>query len=332
MEERIKQRLIGVLVLIGALFIILPFLFHNSRPMAESKLSANTSTMPSVSLPVAPENTASSANSGNQPSQVNASVAPAEHAANNTANPNPSNSASNTVNANNTPAPQAGSLATAVNNPSLSVSVAQNTTQIPAAALSPPASAQPAIAVVTNTSALTSPSANIALTTPVTSVQTGVTNAAPTPSTLGPSTAVTTGKINPPFQTTADASSVSSSANVAIIQPVAQTTPDIASAPAIQTSLKHTAIAVNKPASSAHAKKAWTVQLAAFSDRNNAEALMRQLRHHQFAVYTRTIKHNQRTIMLVFVGPETNAQRAHLAQRRLQRDFQLNGIVRKYQS
>ena len=34
MEERTKQRLVGALVLVGALFIILPFLFHNARPSA----------------------------------------------------------------------------------------------------------------------------------------------------------------------------------------------------------------------------------------------------------------------------------------------------------
>lgn len=32
MEERTKQRLVGVLVFVGAVFIILPFLFHNSKP------------------------------------------------------------------------------------------------------------------------------------------------------------------------------------------------------------------------------------------------------------------------------------------------------------
>jgi cell division septation protein DedD len=39
-EERTKQRLVGVLVFIGALFIILPFLFHNSKPPIEHKSAA----------------------------------------------------------------------------------------------------------------------------------------------------------------------------------------------------------------------------------------------------------------------------------------------------
>ena len=64
MEERIKQRLIGVLVVIGALFIILPFLFHNPRPSAgenaPTKVS-QSSVAPTVALPPASQSTTTAA-------------------------------------------------------------------------------------------------------------------------------------------------------------------------------------------------------------------------------------------------------------------------------
>lgn len=55
MNEKVTQRLIGFLVLIGAIFIILPFLFHNSKPFASSNTSPSTSnpsnTVTTLSLP-----------------------------------------------------------------------------------------------------------------------------------------------------------------------------------------------------------------------------------------------------------------------------------------
>lgn len=74
MEEKIKQRLIGVLVIIGALFIILPFLFHNSRPSlaqtaagnAHANNSAVSIVLPSEAQSVSQANTANNApNSSN---------------------------------------------------------------------------------------------------------------------------------------------------------------------------------------------------------------------------------------------------------------------------
>lgn len=54
MEEKTKQRFIGVIVIIGALFIILPFLFHNSRPSLQTNLSANApNSNVTVALPTA---------------------------------------------------------------------------------------------------------------------------------------------------------------------------------------------------------------------------------------------------------------------------------------
>lgn len=41
MEERVKQRILGGLVIAGLICIILSFLFHNSRPTSQSDLSLN---------------------------------------------------------------------------------------------------------------------------------------------------------------------------------------------------------------------------------------------------------------------------------------------------
>lgn len=49
-EERTKQRLVGVLVFVGALFVILPFLFHNSRPMADQEMASADKPVPAVSV------------------------------------------------------------------------------------------------------------------------------------------------------------------------------------------------------------------------------------------------------------------------------------------
>lgn len=48
MEERTKQRLVGVFVFIGALFILLPLLFHHSHPRARDlqQTAANNSVQP----------------------------------------------------------------------------------------------------------------------------------------------------------------------------------------------------------------------------------------------------------------------------------------------
>lgn len=77
MDEKFKTRLIGILVIVGSLFIILPFLFHNSRPSAVEKpipaAVSNTPTPPAVSVTLPAENTTT-------PAVTNAAAQPAPSA------------------------------------------------------------------------------------------------------------------------------------------------------------------------------------------------------------------------------------------------------------
>lgn len=53
-EEKVKQRLIGIIVIIAALFVVIPFLLHNSHPSIETKLSTTApASSVSVALPAA---------------------------------------------------------------------------------------------------------------------------------------------------------------------------------------------------------------------------------------------------------------------------------------
>ncbi|EKD77307.1 MAG: cell division related protein [uncultured bacterium] len=54
MEEKTKQRITGVLVFVGVLFVILPFLFHRTQPTAsDQKLATQIPTTPPTAQPVA---------------------------------------------------------------------------------------------------------------------------------------------------------------------------------------------------------------------------------------------------------------------------------------
>lgn len=342
MEEKTKQRLIGVLVLVGALFVILPFLFHNSRPSINTKSASNTVTTPSVSLPLAPANAANTTGSANTTEDNNENnTETAQVAA-----PTGVNSAV-TV-ASTTPAPAA--------NQAVSTSTSTSTTPAPASVNANPnqnqnpvsvpavntASATPAAAPVT-TVAMTAPSTAVVATQPSATVaQQPATTAAgaPTPSMLGSAQAVTTGKKNPQFQA-ANNASVNAQAVPTDANPAQPTTmPSVAQAKQTAPAVHHaqdTAFRAKpvvhpiaeKHRTQARESKGFSVQLAVFSDKKNAEELMAKLRHHHFQAYSRTVMHNQRTLTAVFVGPEMNAQKAENIKQALQRDFRLNGVVRK---
>ena len=69
MEERTKQRLVGALVLVGALFIILPFLFHNARPSAIPDDDADFSAQTEQPI-ILPDNTKNTVDSNTVISQA----------------------------------------------------------------------------------------------------------------------------------------------------------------------------------------------------------------------------------------------------------------------
>jgi DedD protein len=76
--------------------------------------------------------------------------------------------------------------------------------------------------------------------------------------------------------------------------------------------------------------QAWVVQLGSFSLKNNAEKLVQRLRKQGFDAYSRSNDENHHLITRVFVGPEINRGTMQHINKKLQHDFHLKGVVRKY--
>ena len=79
------------------------------------------------------------------------------------------------------------------------------------------------------------------------------------------------------------------------------------------------------------ASQAWVIQLATLSNKANAIRLVQNLRHQGFDTYMRIIK-NSKGIQLtrVYVGPEIRLETIRRIQKKLQSQFHLNGLIRKY--
>ncbi|PIZ03746.1 MAG: hypothetical protein COY58_07885 [Gammaproteobacteria bacterium CG_4_10_14_0_8_um_filter_38_16] len=266
-EEKTKQRLIGILVLIGALFIILPFLFHNSHPsLKASSIVQNTTATPapavSVTLPV-----------------------------------------------DNSTLPQKSS---AVSSPSSAVTT--TTTQ----------QAMPNNATLSNGNTVAAPSASSI------PKRTKSTDGFTPDQAVSPASGLTTGQhigsVAP--DATLQAATQTQAASLA---ETSSSVDVVSSKPAWHK--KPTAF-VAKPIAKKHAvthfsKKEWHVQLAAFSNRKNAENLVRKLRAQHFEAYMHEAILGHRVLVEVMVGPETSEYSAIVMQRRLKQAFHLNGVVRK---
>lgn len=278
MEEKTKQRLIGVLVLIGVLFVILPFLFHNSQPSVADKIRAeeaatttNTASQPTVTLP--PEN----------------ATLPAATVSTNTTNAPVTNTNTPVVPVTPTPTPIT---------PAEPAAVAPTTPTItPAPApVSPTPTPTP-----TKTSSLSNnsfqPDHSVS---PVSGLTTGEASTAQ-------ATAEATPSVTAPAETTTETAAVHHTHH------------------AHAAAAHHHAIKKHHPVAAGH----WTVQLAVFSEKRNAEKLISTLRAHHFPVHARHIRHNHFPMIAVFVGPEISETRAIAMQQRLHREFHLTGVVRK---
>lgn len=82
-----------------------------------------------------------------------------------------------------------------------------------------------------------------------------------------------------------------------------------------------------KPAIAAHA---WTIQLASFSQRINAQQLVKQLRAKGFTAYIHEARSERGEVSRVFVGPELKKERADLLLKKLHEAFGLKGVVVEY--
>lgn len=85
----------------------------------------------------------------------------------------------------------------------------------------------------------------------------------------------------------------------------------------------------NAPAASSAA--AWTIQVGSFSNKNNAQQLMKKLRSKGFAAYTNEIKAGAVAMTRVFVGPELQRDKAENILTQLQQKIGLKGVIVPYQ-
>ncbi len=316
MEEKIKQRLIGILVLVGSLFIILPFLFHNSRPSAQDKIAStvpNGTTPPAVSVTLPAENAASPSSSA-----VAESTAPTP--------------ATTTVGANTPAATTVANTAPSAAQQTQPIQSAQQSEQPTVQTQKPQmaqAKAQPAVAIIpANSSKLNS---NTIASRPDAS-------GFKADQAVSPTSGLTTGI---PISTPSTAEAVSSSSASAETQANSTAQPTVSNAqtqPATESASKHSVAHHEHAIKTAHHPhhvmhamngKKWEIQLAVFSNEHNAKQLMAKLHAHHFAAHTRRITHHGRHMIAVFVGPEFNHHKTLALQNHLHREFHLSGVVKQ---
>jgi cell division septation protein DedD len=75
----------------------------------------------------------------------------------------------------------------------------------------------------------------------------------------------------------------------------------------------------------------WSVRLGSFSSADNASALVTRLQAAGHRAYTRRVDSSQGILTAVFVGPLVNRPAAQTLLERLRQDFQLNGMIVRYE-
>lgn len=75
----------------------------------------------------------------------------------------------------------------------------------------------------------------------------------------------------------------------------------------------------------------WSVKLASFSNTANASALVARLQASGHRAYTRRVDSSLGILTAVFVGPLADRAAAQTLLERLQQDFQLNGMIARYE-
>ncbi len=75
----------------------------------------------------------------------------------------------------------------------------------------------------------------------------------------------------------------------------------------------------------------WSVRLGSFADAGNAQSLVQRLQDAGYRAYTRLIESEQGDLTGVFVGPWLDRAAVASYQQELQQQFQLAGIVVRYQ-
>jgi len=114
--------------------------------------------------------------------------------------------------------------------------------------------------------------------------------------------------------------------------PVAEVAPVVELTPAPAQVV--TAPEASAPAASLDAQglpEGWSVRLASFSNTANASTLVTRLQAGGHRAYTRRVDSSQGVLTAVFVGPLANRAAAQTLLERLQQDFQLNGMIVRYE-
>lgn len=75
----------------------------------------------------------------------------------------------------------------------------------------------------------------------------------------------------------------------------------------------------------------WSVRLASFSSETNARNLVERLQSAGHRAYTRVLESSQGPLVAVFVGPGVDRSAVQQLQQQLQEQFQLAGIVVRYE-
>jgi DedD protein len=75
----------------------------------------------------------------------------------------------------------------------------------------------------------------------------------------------------------------------------------------------------------------WSVRLGSFSNSENATSLVQKLQAAGYKAYTRRVQSEEDVLTRVFVGPWIDTSRINEYQKQLQEQFQLAGIVVRYE-
>jgi len=75
----------------------------------------------------------------------------------------------------------------------------------------------------------------------------------------------------------------------------------------------------------------WSVRLATFSNQTNARNLVQRLQDSGHRAYTRQVSSSQGPLTAVYVGPDVDRAAAQRLQQQLLRDFELTGMVVRYE-
>ncbi|MBU2098130.1 MAG: SPOR domain-containing protein [Gammaproteobacteria bacterium] len=125
--------------------------------------------------------------------------------------------------------------------------------------------------------------------------------------------------------TEADSDAVSDTAAEVVDQPANQPAAPVVSAPSAPTPTQSASLDVQG------LPEGWSVRLGSFSSAENASNLVTRLQEAGHRAYTRRIESTQGPLTAVFVGPQVDRSAAQNLMERLRQDFQLNGMVVRYE-